>query len=149
MQIYRSKIGMVVWLPIILVTLFTGVFLINDSNSWIAMLIIALTGGFVIFNVFSIRYIINEEHLTVNGSFTYKKTIPIKDIRKIKETNNPLAAPAGSMDRLEIRYNKSDSVIISPKNKMQFINTLVAKNPDIEVVFSKKRSTRKPIEPRR
>jgi hypothetical protein len=106
-------------------------------------------GGFVVFNIASIRYIVNEEYLTIKGGLAYKKIIPIKEIRIIKETNNPLAAPAGSMDRLEIRYKKSDSVIISPKNKMQFIHELVAKNPDIDVVFSKKRSTRKPIEGRR
>ena len=45
--------------------------------------------------------------------------IDIKSIRKIIETYNPLSSPAASIDRLEIFYNKFDSILISPKDKKE------------------------------
>ena len=65
-------------------------------------------------------------------------TIRIDQIRRITETNNPLSAPATSLDRLAISYNNGDTVLISPKDKSAFINDLVRVNSNIEVVFKKK-----------
>jgi len=61
-----------------------------------------------------------------------------KDIRKIEETNNPLSAPALSIDRLEIHFNKFDSLLISPKNKKDFIADLQQINPEINYIPKKK-----------
>ena len=62
-------------------------------------------------------------------------TPAINTIYKISETYNPLSSPAGSIDRLEIKYNKSESVLISPKDKNAFINDLILVNPNIEVQY--------------
>lgn len=55
-------------------------------------------------------------------------------IRKIEETRNPISAPAPSLNRLEIFYNRFDSIVISPKDKPEFIANLIKLNPEIEVV---------------
>ena len=47
------------------------------------------------------------------------------------------SAPANSFDRIEIIYNKFDSIIISPENKQQFIESLLVINPDIKVKYKK------------
>lgn len=49
------------------------------------------------------------------------------------ETKSPLSSPATSLDRLEIMYNKNESIIISPKDRTGFINELKTINPGIEV----------------
>jgi hypothetical protein len=43
-----------------------------------------------------------------------------------------MSSPALSLDRIEIFYNKFDSVIISPKNKADFVAELKSINPAIE-----------------
>ena len=60
--------------------------------------------------------------------------------KKITETNNALSSPATSLDRLEITYGKFDSVIISPKQKQEFINDITTLNPNVEVKFKNKRN---------
>ncbi|MFC3199468.1 PH domain-containing protein [Parapedobacter deserti] len=53
---------------------------------------------------------------------------------QIEETRTLISAPAPSLDRLEIFYNKFDSIVISPKDKQGFIADLLKLNPEIEVV---------------
>ena len=65
-------------------------------------------------------------------SFWVNRSITISSIKKIQETNNPLSAPAISLDRLEILYNQFDSIIISPKDKTSFVSHLIKLNPKIE-----------------
>jgi hypothetical protein len=59
--------------------------------------------------------------------------IEIKSIRKIYRTNNPLSSPALSLDRLAIVYNKFDEILISPKERNEFIDELLKINPSIEI----------------
>ncbi|ESU29539.1 DUF1200 protein [Flavobacterium limnosediminis JC2902] len=45
-----------------------------------------------------------------------------------------LNAPACSFtDRIEVLYNQSDSVVISPKEREEFIKELLKVNPNIQV----------------
>ena len=52
---------------------------------------------------------------------------------KLTETNNLLSSPATSIDRIEILYNKFDIILVSPKDKSEFIKNLTAINSNIEV----------------
>ncbi|MNG32447.1 hypothetical protein D3C84_1184630 [compost metagenome] len=73
--------------------------------------------------------------MNIKCGFFKSQNIGIKTILKISETYNPLSSPAGSIDRLEIVYNKFDSILISPKDKKAFIEDLKIINPTIEVNF--------------
>lgn len=80
-------------------------------------------------------YVVDRGMLTIHGGWLYKrKKIPVASIRKIEETRTFISAPAPSLDRLEIFYNKFDSVVISPEDKAGFIAELTRLNPEIEVV---------------
>lgn len=62
----------------------------------------------------------------------FKQGIDIKKIRKIEKTNNPISSPALSVrDRIEIYYDKYDSVIISPERQAEFIQKLKLINKNI------------------
>lgn len=76
--------------------------------------------------------------LKVRSGFLYRKDIPIDSIRKIVETNNMISSPAVSLDRLEIFYNKFDSVLISPKDKAGFIALIQTINQNVEVRYKEK-----------
>ena len=60
--------------------------------------------------------------------------IDISKITKIEKTNSILSSPALSLDRIRIRYNKYDEVLISPKVKKEFVDELLKVNPTIEII---------------
>lgn len=82
---------------------------------------------------YSTGYIVESDLLTIQSG-PMKKRIPIKEIKKISKTKNPLSSPALSMDRLEIIYGEDYSMaLVSPKNKQAFTSMLKNMNPQIEV----------------
>lgn len=87
----------------------------------------------LVWSWFTTGYKVNNELLIIqNGPI--KKKIPIKDIKKISKTKNPLASYALSIDRLEIMYGSDfGMVLVSPKGKQKFISLLKSINPQIEV----------------
>jgi Bacterial PH domain len=89
----------------------------------------------LVWSWFTTGYKVDNENLIIQYG-PVKKKIPIKDIRKIRKTKNPLSAPALSFDRLEISYGSGygfGMALISPKDKQSFVSLLKSKNPQIEV----------------
>jgi hypothetical protein len=82
-------------------------------------------------------YIITEEELIIRCGIFYKLVIKINDIRKISESNDLISSPALSIDRLEILYNRFDTILISPKKKYEFLQSIETLKPDIEINFRK------------
>jgi hypothetical protein len=81
---------------------------------------------------FKTEYAIVDKKLKIKcGLFTYKP-IAILDIKEITKTKNIIASPAPSFDRIEIKYGKFDTIIISPKDKSRFVKDLTKINPDIK-----------------
>ncbi len=82
--------------------------------------------------------IIDQNELIVKCGMIYHSTVPISSIKSIRKTRNPISAPAPSMDRIELHYGKWDSVILSPRDKRNFINELQKINPNIKTeIFSR------------
>jgi hypothetical protein len=137
MEKYKSKIGIELILFIGLILGLVSTILIIH-HAWAGLLIIAGVLGFCIYLFLSISYFIDDIHLTINCGFGCKMKIQIDKITRIKETYNPLSSPATSLDRIGIYYSKSGFVLVSPKNKRDFINRLTQVNPRIEVILRKK-----------
>jgi hypothetical protein len=132
MKVYKSKLGLELIIPMSL--LFgIGLYMSFMDKKWTALFIILVSISFICYLFTSIKYTIEKENLTVKCGFLINQNIDIKTIYKISETYNPLSSPAGSIDRLEIKFNKFESVLISPKDKKAFINDLILVNPNIEV----------------
>jgi len=94
------------------------------------MLLLLLS--FVIYLVFKTEYTIENGKLKIRcGFFTYKP-IEINEIKKISKTTNIISAPAPSFDRIEIKYGKFNEIIISPKDKIDFVKYLTKLNPNIK-----------------
>ncbi|QQL50678.1 PH domain-containing protein [Mucilaginibacter ginkgonis] len=79
------------------------------------------------------RYTIDGMNLNVRCGILINKNIDINTITRITENNGFLSAPALSSDRIEVFYNRYDSVVISPKNKKLFAEHLKQINPIIVV----------------
>ncbi len=86
--------------------------------------------------VFYTSYTITPEKLKVRSGLMFSADIKIEDITQVRPTNTFLSSPALSIkDRIEIKYGKFDSIVISPKNRIAFCADLQAINPAIKLVF--------------
>ena len=131
MKIFKSKIDW--WFGLILVyPIFLSVKAMLEGE-WIGLL--GLTGvvGFILILSKTTQYIINENQLVVKSTWIVNERIDISKITKVEKSNSILSSPALSLDRLLVRYNKYDEVLISPKEKIEFINELLKINPNIEI----------------
>ncbi len=144
MHKYKAKTDLILFLPVAAIMLGTTLPLIfravketdpaAAATEWGVALLMLIVTAFCIDLFLATYYAINGDQLIVRSGVLYKKRIAIASIRKIKKTRNLISAPAPSLDRLEIFYNKFDSIIISPKDKQGFIADLTKLNPAIEVV---------------
>ncbi len=131
-QVYRSKMskGIVVVIAVIAIGLLLAMILVK---AWPAFLVDILLFAFMAHLFITTYYVIEGNTLKVRSGFIINITIDIATITKIEPTNTVLSAPALSFDRLEVFYNKYDSVVISPADKAGFIAKLKEMNPGIVV----------------
>lgn len=136
-KIYRSKIG--VGLASFVGAVLLIVFVIMIVNSiWIGFIINSLTTVFITFTLMTTKYTINKDKLRIQCGFLYDETITINNIISITETKNPLSSPAASLDRLELKLKNSYSILISPKEKDEFIDHILQINPAVKVSVKNK-----------
>lgn len=106
------------------------------NSLWSSVLADLLSLLFIAIIFLNTYYIIDGDKLIVKSSFLINIKILIVDITKIEQTRNIISSPALSLDRIEVFYEKT-SVIISPRNKVEFIDELLKINAKIEVVLKK------------
>ena len=106
----------------------------NDINMNMILISVFLILSFslITYLFFKTEYTIEENKLHIKcGFFTYKP-IEINNIKEITKSNNIISSPAASFDRIEIKYGKFETLIISPKNKVEFAKHLTKLNPKIK-----------------
>jgi hypothetical protein len=118
--IYPTAVSWWLWIPIYTLIIGQGIFLMSETSPWFLVFHLILAVVIYLF-VFRIQY-----HLTTNELLIYMgplliKRIAITSIRKMACTNNPLSAPAASLKRIAIHYDRFGFVLISPKNREDFM----------------------------
>lgn len=136
-KMYKSKMSKGLIIVLVLLFIYIGYQMIIEPMGFWIILICLISCMVLFYNILSLRYTIENNMLIVTTKVFYQKSIDIKSIRKIEETNTIISASANSFDRLEIIYNKFDSLIVSPENKQRFIEDLLAIHPEIEVKYKK------------
>ncbi|MDR4516063.1 MAG: PH domain-containing protein [Nitrosomonas sp.] len=92
-------------------------------NYAFATTILIFGAGFPLWLLVSTRYSVNSENLKiVSGPFSWD--IPIQSIMSVEESQNAVASPALSFDRLEIKYGEDKAIYVSPVDKAAFIQKL-------------------------
>ena len=66
-----------------------------------------------------------EELLIRSGPF--KWSVPIRQVKTVSDTRNPLSSPALSLDRILIEYGQGKSIMVSPKDRQGFLAELKAR----------------------
>lgn len=132
MAVYRSKVD--AWLVVVCVVVVAvcAVPMLVDEVSWVALVINLVVLAAVILTLFSIKYVIDDDKLTVSCLWIFTETFAVSKIESIRTTRTFLSAPAASLDRIEIKCGRR-SVIVSPLKREEFINHLCRINPDIVV----------------
>lgn len=75
--------------------------------------------------LFNIVYVIQGDCLEVKCSYLFTEKYDIHEITEINSTRTLLAAPAASLERIEIKCG-SKMIVISPRKKDEFVKHLLA-----------------------
>lgn len=113
------------WLTLLLLgaPVFSFVMLAIDF-SLTALIILSITTGFIMWLWFGTNYVFKDKYLQLNCG-PFKTKIRYTGITAIKATRNPLAAPALSLQRLEIRHKEGVGFsLVSPVDPESFIAEL-------------------------
>jgi hypothetical protein len=132
-KVFPSKVDSA--LPILfVVTSIPAIAVGIKEKEWEVFAIMLISFVFVLYLLYDTNYTITQGNLKVHSGFIVNKNIPIAVIKSIKKTNSILSAPASSFsDRIEVFYGESKSIIISPKEKQQFVDELLRQTPTIEI----------------
>ena len=129
--VYRSKIDawllavVAVAMAVSLVVTFTT-FTAGSPVAWlVAAVTVGIGVGLPLWLLLSTRYTLEPRRLVVQSG-PFKWHIEVADITSITPSSNPLSSPALSLDRLRIDYGRSRSLMISPRNKDQFVRDIEA-----------------------
>ncbi len=129
MDVFKSKIDK--WLLFCLIfsviACLLGAFVAlktgGSVNYVFAVFMLVAGAGFPLWIMVSTQYIVNGENLEItSGPFTWN--IPIESITALHESQSASASPALSLDRLEIVYDEDKAILVSPVDKMKFIEKL-------------------------
>ena len=130
-KVFPSKIdrwlsGVMVGAAVFSVLVSLPVLAVPDPRAWLLVLVILLPIVVLPWWLFrSTKYTVGAEELLIrSGPFRWR--VPIAKIESITPTNNPLSSPALSLDRLEIKYGPRKSIMVSPLDKVGFVEALRA-----------------------
>ena len=82
--------------------------------------VLAVGIGLPLWLLYTTQYVVEDEVLRIQSG-PFKWTIPIASINQVVETSNPLSSPALSLRRLKIVYDNNKSVMVSPKDRDEFL----------------------------
>ena len=132
MQIFHSKkdwwvvafvICMSGLLLQLLLTMYAkGTFVQYPLHSAVYMLAIAVLW----WPILNTKYVIRAEHLHIQILF-FKWKIPLHQITRVSPTNNSIASPALSLQRLKVEYQqagKSKFILVSPRQQQAFCQAI-------------------------
>ncbi len=135
-KVFPSKVD--AWLVVVVIAIMTvGCALTVDVMPWLTILIYAAVTACVGALLFNIKYFVEGDRLAVRGAGLVNHTYDINKILSIRPSHSILSAPAASYDRLELKFQGkvcTYSLLVSPKQKAEFIAALLAVNPQIKIL---------------
>lgn len=130
--IYKSKVDIWLICLVMAVAIISVLPVILFAFSWIAVIISLGLFVFIAYCLFSTKYIIHNDILNIKCGFFINEKVNIMNIAKVLPVKSIIAAPAASLDRIGIYLSRQNTpVIISPKNKKDFVDNLRSINPNI------------------
>mgnify|MGYP001824548645 FL=1 len=138
MKKYPSKISYGLVIIILAIIIGSAIPLVSPPI-WPGLLINIMVLVFISHLLLNTYYVIDGNFLVVKSGFVVNKKIDTNTIIIVSETNSIISAPAASFDRLEIVYKQHNSILISPRDKTEFIDHIKRINPKIEIQYKSKK----------
>jgi hypothetical protein len=92
--------------------------------------LLALSVGLPMWVLRATSYTFGDTDLEVYcGPFSWR--VPLREIRAVTATRNPLSSPALSLDRLRIDFGRMGSIMVSPEDKAGFMEELRKRAPAV------------------
>ena len=132
-MVFKSKIDM--WLVIFCFgfsTIAIIPILFIDFNSW-DLILPTLLFVFLADLFCNTKYVVSNHILIVKCGSFYRAKYDIKKIKQIEESHTWESAPALSLSRIRILFVDGKSVLISPKDRAQFLDLLYSVNNKIKM----------------
>lgn len=108
---------------------------IPRGAAWLVLFIGIAMGALFLALMTTTYYEITPAALVVHSVGLHRE-IPLGAIQQVFPTRNPLTGPALSLDRLQVDYSTGGQArftLISPEDKLSFMQDLVANAEDLEV----------------
>ncbi len=138
-KVFRSRISVLI-LVLVLVPLTISTITAFIHHAYPTVFIVGGTLLFVVVIFTGMRYEISESKLYLRMWFIPTGSKNITDIISVARTYNPLSSPAASLKRLEIRFRTGGMHwLISPVREKEFIESLKAIHPTIQVNIPEKK----------
>jgi hypothetical protein len=117
-----------------------GALLMSDvpARMPLAVVLAAIGGVLPLWVMAATRYIVGLGELRiVSGPFRWR--VPLREIRAVTPTRNPLSSPALSLDRLRIEYGRRKWIMVSPRDRQAFVSELRRRGAPIDEVATRNR----------
>ena len=128
-RVYRSRIDAWVLAVLIPAMAAAGYVALQSLTSnpfvpWSYSALIAVVGvGLPLWLLLATYYGFDGQDLVVrSGPFRWR--IPLDGITGVTPTSEPLSSPALSLDRLKVTYGQGRSIMVSPRDKEDFLREL-------------------------
>ncbi|RRQ50056.1 hypothetical protein DZC72_05640 [Maribacter algicola] len=136
MKTYKSKIswGLLVVPMLLFLGIIVSMILKGEEPSGILTTsgILLAVCLFILYLLMNTEYGMDADTLYVKSGFVYRKHLDISRITSVKKAKNIFSAPAASLDRIQLTYDKFGVLVLSPKDKENFVKDLVVINPNIK-----------------
>ena len=147
-KVFRSRIS-VLFIPIFVAFLFFGWFMSKVSGDFVGLIIIGICFIFGFFAIRSLYYVVTNSEIQVYYMWGFMgkpfSRMLISAITSVERSYYPYAA-ATSLKRLRIRFKKGYKwyrygfiPVISPVREQEFLETLKAINPNIQIDVNDKK----------
>lgn len=127
---YPSRIDF--WFYLVAVLPLVSLYPALKSGDLLADGILALLTIFLL-SLMRTIYTIDDTKLRIKCGFFHYSAMEVTEIVSIRRTRTILSSPALSLDRIAITSSKGRQLVISPRERIDFIRQLLALNPDIKV----------------
>ena len=112
-----------------------SMFLIHSADySFWYVLVYILVEIVMLYFLLTFRYIIDNQSVKIQYGFLNVKTIYIHSIQKIIIQDKQKGEPKITPHRIEIQYDKTKSLVVSPKDTVGFVENIERINPGIEII---------------
>lgn len=130
--VYKSGIswGLVTFIALVILLCYLFILFLLP---WIGVILLLITTVFIVDVFVNTRYTIEGKTLRVQCGIFYKTQFDIERITTISKSTSLESSPAASMNRIQLRFSKRQTLIISPRQQQAFIDHLLSINPHIVV----------------